>query len=103
MAFNLKERTLSRQKVDISSRFASEYLDASTTQEIVKLGISAAKVSFQSTDTLAGTISFSINGADFFDSTAFAAKTPGSYTTHNVTLIKIIRTGGAGRMMIAAS
>lgn len=84
-------------------RFFSETLDGSTTTEIIALGLAAGKVSWQSTGDLAGNIEFSIDGKTFFDSTAFTAGTPASYSTHNVTSIRITRTGGSGRLAVAAN
>lgn len=103
MSFDKKERLKSRQLVKVGAVASSDVLDGTTTEEVINLGTAASKVSFQSTDTLAGNISFSVNGTDFFNATVFSATVVGSYSTHNVVAVKVVRTGGTGRMTIAAS
>lgn len=100
MSFNKKQLSGVRQKVDSSNRLVTDVLDATTTSEIIKLGQVAEKVSFQSDGDLAGNVSFSINGKDFFSSTAFTATTPGSYSTHSVLHVKVDRTGGSGKLYL---
>jgi hypothetical protein len=103
MSLDKKERSKTRQLISTGAVLSSNELDGTTTEEVINLGIAASKVSYQSTKTLAGNISFSINGKDFFDSTAFTATVQASYITHNVVAVKVSRTGGTGRMVISAS
>lgn len=103
MGFDKKERSKTRQLNSTGAVLSSIVLDGTTTEEVINLGIAASKVSYQSTDTLAGNISFSINGQDFFDLTAFTATVQASYSAHNVVAIKVTRVGGSGRMVISAS
>lgn len=99
MAFD--KRANAKIKAADSRRMFSEELDASKTVDIITLGFSAEKVSFQATGDLAGTIEFSINGKDFFGSASIST-TPGSYSTHNVSSVRITRATGSGRVAIAA-
>jgi len=101
MAFTREQLAKKTQKVSVGSQFSTEVLDAVTTEQIISLGSSASKVSFQSNDTLAGNVEFSINGVDWKDSTAFAANALTSYSSHNVLAIKVTRTSGSGKLSIA--
>jgi hypothetical protein len=78
-------------------------LDGTTTVQIVDLGDVFAKVSFQATGTLLGTIEFSLNGVNFANSTAIAAANAiASFSTHNVCSIRVTRTSGTGRLVMAS-
>jgi len=103
MSFNRKQKTLVRQKLDDGVTLNTGILDATTTSETIRLGISASKISWQSDGSMTGNISFSINGSDFFDSAAFAGVIPGSYSTHVITAIKVDRISGSGKLTISAS
>lgn len=81
---------------------ATGTLDATTTQEIVVLPIAASKITVQSTGDLAGTFEVSINGSDWESSTAFLDGVMGSYSTHIVGSVRVTRTGGSGKLIIAA-
>lgn len=99
MAFDSKANA--KIKAADSRRMFSDQLDANKTIDIISLGFASEKVSFQATGNLAGTIEFSINGKDFFGSAAIST-TPSSYSTHNVSSVKITRTSGSGKLAIAA-
>ena len=91
-----------RQPTLVGDLAISKALDAVTTSDIIELSSVADKVTVQSDGSLAGTVEFSINGVDFFGSAAFTATAPLSYSTHLVRLIKVTRTGGAGKLHIVA-
>jgi hypothetical protein len=78
-------------------------LDGTTTVGQVSLTGPSGKVTIQSSGTLAGNAEFSCNGVTFFGSTAFTAGTPITYSTHNVSVVKITRTGGSGQAIVLAT
>ena len=100
--YTRKQTERVKQNVKEGSVLTTVELDATTTSEIIKLGIPVSKVSYCSTGTLAGTITFSVDGENFVDSDAFVANVPESYATHNVIAVTVTRTGGAGKLVIAA-
>jgi len=91
-----------KQVVKEGTSLSTIELDATTTTETIKFGIPVSKVSYCSSGGLAGTIIFSVDGVAFVDSTVFASGTPGSYNTHNVIAIKVTRTAGTGKLVVAA-
>lgn len=91
-----------RQPVLIGDLAISTTLDATTTTDIIELSSIAEKVTIQSDGTLAGNVEFSINGINFFSSTAFTATTPVTYSTNLIRVIKVTRTGGSGKLHIVA-
>lgn len=99
MAFD--KRANARIKPADSRMMFSDQLDENKVTDIISLGFASEKVSFQATGDLAGTIEFSINGKDYFGSAAIST-TPGSYSTHNVTSVRVTRTSGSGKLAIAA-
>ena len=101
MGVDKKQRQLARQITDTGVHLVTEELTAAGS-EIIRFGTAVAKVTYQSTGTLVGTIEFSVNGSNFFGSDAFAATVPESHSTHNVTAVRITWTSGAGRLAIAA-
>jgi hypothetical protein len=104
MGITKKESQLSRQLINTGAKMATDSLDASTTVNIVRFGTPVAKVSFQGSDTLAGTIEFSINGVNWTGSTAIPGSNAiGSFATHNVTAVRVTRTSGSGFLTIAAT
>jgi hypothetical protein len=102
MAITKEQARKVRQPVHTGDLSLSVSLDATTTVDTRTFSVAAEKVSWQSDGTLAGTIEFSIDGVIFFGSTAFAATVPGSYSTHLVRVVKITRTGGAGKLHLLA-
>lgn len=77
-------------------------LDATNTTADLILGITAEKVTYTMNGTLTGNISFSINGKDFYSSTALAATgVPTTYNTHLVKVVRITRTAGSGQVVVA--
>lgn len=91
-----------RQPVLIGDLNVSGTLDATTTVEILELSSVAEKVTVQSDGTLAGNVEFSINGLNFFGSTAFVATIPVTYSSNLVRLVKITRTSGTGKLHLVA-
>lgn len=81
---------------------STDTLDGSTTTEIVRLSTVAEKVTFQSTGDLAGDVTFSLNGTDFASSTAFTAGALVTFSAHLVKSVTVVRSGGSGRLIIAA-
>ena len=77
-------------------------LDATTTTEDILLSSPVPSVTFQSDGTLAGNVTFSVNGVDFASSTAFAANAMVTFSTHNVRVMRVTRTGGSGKLHVIA-
>lgn len=102
MAYSKKETRKAREKVSVSDMVSTGTLNASTTVEIVQLGVPADKVSWQSDGTLAGTVEVTINGTTWVSSTAFTATVIGTYSASLVKALRVTRTGGAGKLHILA-
>lgn len=102
MGYSKKEARKAREKVSVSDMVSTETLDATTTVEIVQLGVPADKVSWQSDGTLAGTVEVTINGVTWVASTAFTATVIGTYSASLVKALRITRTGGSGKLHILA-
>lgn len=99
------KKQIQRAKQDVSTgtTLSTGLLDAQNASEVLFLGDAAAKVSFQATGDLAGTVEFSINGDNFGNSTAIAGSNAiASFNTHNVSYIRVNRSGGSGRLHVAA-
>lgn len=104
MAYSKKDAQKARQQIHAGVKLVTETLDASTTVEILELGGAMSRVSFQASGTLAGTVEFSVNGKNWFGSTAIpAANAPGLYNSYNFNSIKVTRSGGEGQLAIAAT
>ena len=103
MSYSSKEMLKSRQKITTGTRTSTGTLDGTTTVEYITFSHPVAKLSVQATGTLSGTVEMSINGSDFFTSTAFAAVTPVSYSTHNINSIKVTRLVGTGTLVVSAT
>lgn len=95
-----------RQRVATGVKTATDTLDGSTpelTVEIIRFGGAMSKVSFQGSGNLVGTVEFSIDGLNWFSSTAIpGSNAPASYTTHNVEGVKVTWTSGTGQVFLAA-
>lgn len=103
MAIPKKYSRLARQKVAVGESAKTETLDASNPTEVIRLAGVAEKVSFQAFGTLVGTVTFSVDGTNFADSTAIAGSNAiASFNSHNVLSIKVTRTGGSGFLAVAA-
>lgn len=81
---------------------ASEALDGTTTTDVVKLPIVAERITVQSTGTLAGSIDVSLDGENWSNNTVFTANTMVTFSSHNVASVRVNRTGGEGKLIIAA-
>ena len=92
-----------RQPVLEGDLAITSILDGTTTTDTMILSSVAEAITVQSDGTLAGNITFSVNGTDFFGSTVFTATTPVTYNTHLIRLIKVTRTGGTGRLHLIAT
>lgn len=101
MGLSLRKRAKATQEVKTGLKTSTGALDGSTTVEVLNLHGVAEKLSWQSDGDLAGNIEFSVNGRDFFTSTSFTANTPGSYNSHNITSVRVTRTGGSGQLHFA--
>lgn len=77
-------------------------LDGTTTEEVVELACPASKITLQSSGDLAYTYTVSVNGTTFVTGGTVAANALSSYNTHNVSSVKVTRTGGSGKVSIAA-
>jgi hypothetical protein len=80
----------------------TDTLDGSNTTSTIELTGPASKVSIQSSDSLAGNVEYSCDGKTFFNTTAFTAGVPVSYSTHNGGVVKITRTSGSGKVVVLA-
>lgn len=99
--YTRKEAAQAKQRVSSGTAIATAVLDASNTTEDLRFP-TGAKVSFQATGDLAGTILFSISGEEYVSSVAIpAANALGSFNTHNVCGIRVTRSGGSGQLFIA--
>lgn len=104
MAVSKKAGQKVRQQTSTGAKATTSSLDASTTVEIVELGAPMARITFQGTGDLAGTVEFSVDGEHWFSSTAIAgSNAPTTYTTHNFNSIKVTRSNGSGRLAFAAT
>lgn len=78
----------------------STTLDATTTVHTFELTGPAQKVTVQSSGDLAYTVEFSCNGINFFGSTAVTANTPSTYSSNVVSVVKVTRTAGSGKVSL---
>jgi len=103
MTLERRQREKVTQQVKIGSRLSSVALDGTTTTDTITFGTVAEKVTFQADGDLAGTVEFSVDGKTWDDSTAIgAANVMVSYSTHNVTSMRVTRSGGSGKLFVAA-
>jgi hypothetical protein len=101
--FSPRDLLAKRQKVITGTEVATVALSVSITVDVIKFGTPVSKISYQATGDLAGTIEFTIDGVDFFGSSALPAmNAPATYTAHAVTAVRITRTSGSGKLYIAA-
>lgn len=78
-------------------------LNASDPEVIMIFSNIAEKISFQASGDLAGTVEFSLNGKDFKESVAIPASNAiENYDSSLVKAVKISRTSGTGRIVVAA-
>ncbi len=102
MSYSKQDVQRVRQPVRTADKLATGVLDASATVSILTIGSVSEKVTFQASGDLAGTVEFSVNGTNWFGSTAIpGANAPASYNTHNVCAIKVTRSGGTGKVFLA--
>jgi hypothetical protein len=102
MAISKAQARKVRQPTLVGDLELTDLLNASNTSEVIELSNVSEKVTIQSDGTLAGTVEFSTNGTDFYGSTAFTATVPLTYNTHLVRVVRVTRTGGAGRLHLVA-
>jgi hypothetical protein len=100
--YTKKEVQTAQQKVSQGVRFVSVDLDATVTEEIIKLGEVAGRISVQATGTLVGSYEVSLNGVDFVAAGAIAAGSISDYSSTMAAAIKVKRTGGAGKAVVLA-
>lgn len=100
--YTKKESNRARQAVMAGQKGLTGVLDATTTIEVIKLGMVAQKITVQGTGTLAGNFEVSANGTDFVSGGAFTVAGLTSYNTHNIVAVRITRTGGTGRASVLA-
>lgn len=104
MSISKKASQKIRQQTHAGVKMVTGILDGTTAVEILELGGAMAKVTFQGTGDLAGTVEFTVDGQHWFSSTAIAgANAPTTYSTHNFNAIKVTRTSGSGQLAIAAT
>lgn len=104
MAYSKKDVQRAHQDVSTGVGLCTGTLDGTTTTEILQLGGAMSRVTFQGTGNLQGTVEFSVNGTNWFSSTAIAAaNAPTTYSTHNFNSMKVTRTTGSGKLAIAAT
>lgn len=99
-----KDSKLARQPISIGDVQVTGILDATTTQEVIKLSIIAEKVSIQADSTLAGNIDVSIDGKNWVLAPLAISASPAiaTYSSNLITHVRVNRTGGSGKLTIAA-
>lgn len=102
MAVSKQQARKVRLPVLTGELYLTGKLDGTTSEEVVELSSVASKVTIQSDGDLAGNITYSTNGIDFYGSTAFTATVPLSNSTHLIRVVKITRTGGSGKVHVVA-
>ncbi len=103
MSYSRKQVQALNQKIITGVSLSTAELNASNPEEIIRFGGALERVTFQGTDSLAGTVEFTVNGTNWFSSTAIAAaNAPTTYTTHNFVAMRVTRTAGSGKLTIAA-
>ena len=101
MGYSKKQAKTVRQPVLVGDTQVTGTLDGTTTVETVTLSCVAEKVSFQADGTLAGNVTFSIDGVNFGNSTAIGGSNAiVTFSTHMVKVLKVTRTGGTGKLHI---
>lgn len=107
MGYSKKDIQRAKQQVSVGAGLCTKVLDGATpetTVEIIQFGGAMSKVTFQGSGNLAGTVEFSVNGANWFSSTAIAgSNAPTTFSTHNFNSIKVTRSGGTGTLSVAAT
>jgi hypothetical protein len=100
--YTKKQSRFARQLTKNSDLAQTSALDTvSNTTEIVELSIVAQKVTVSTTNGMAGTVAFSMDGENYTTPVAISS-TPLTYSTNLVTLVKIVCTSGAGTAVVAA-
>ncbi len=102
MAIKKDEALKFRQPVGVDDVRSTGVLDGTTTTETMNLSMAASKISYQRTDTLQCTVEVSLNGVDFESATAVTTAALTSYSTHNIKAVRVTRTSGSGRLVVAA-
>lgn len=102
MAYKKDEVAKLRQLVAVDDIRSTGTLDGTTTTETLNLSMVASKISYQRTDTLQCTVEVSLNGVDFEAATAVTTAALTSYSTHNIKAVRVTRTAGSGRLVVAA-
>jgi hypothetical protein len=103
MAYSKKDVQRAKQAVAVGVGISTSTLDATTTVEILQFGGAMSKVTFQGSGNLVGTVEFSVNGINWFSSTAIAAaNAPTTFSTHNFNSMRVTRTSGTGTVAVAA-
>lgn len=100
MTVTPKQKAKQIQQVRTSVLLGSDLLDGTTTTQTIELGDVCSKITFQSDGDLAGTIEFSVNGKTWGTPVALAAAMT-SFSTHNVAVVRLVRSSGSGRVTIA--
>lgn len=106
MAISKVQARKVRQPVVVSDHAVTTVLDATNTTEIITLSIVAEKITVQSTGTLAGDVTVSVDGVNFETGVSFVANTMANHgfngTVHLIRVVKITRTSGSGQLHIVA-
>jgi len=103
MGYSKEEVQQITQRTRNGENRISETLDASNAEEIITLADVTEKVTFQGTGDLAGNLEFSLDGENFSNTTAIAASNAlVTFNTHMIKAIKITRSSGSGKVIIAA-
>lgn len=103
MSYTKKDVQKTRQRINTGEVVSTYELSALKTSETIVLAGAMSKCSVQSTGDLAGNILFSVDGVHFVSTTAFTAGTVVSFSTHNFAAVRVDRTSGTGRLVIAAT
>lgn len=101
MAVTKQQASTVRQRNSTGDLMQATFTGAAT--QILELGNTAEKITYLMNGTVAGTIDFSINGKDFYGSTAIPASgTPGTFSAHLAKLVRIQCTSGSGSVVVAS-
>lgn len=101
MAYSKKDVLDAKQSTRTGVKVVTTLMSASNAApQAIDLGDVCAKITFQSSGDLAGTIQFSVDGKTWSSTTPLATAMT-SYNTHNVCAVLITRTSGTGKVSIA--
>jgi hypothetical protein len=103
MAISKAAARSTKQAVLSGDELVSPVLDGTSTVYTFELTGPASKITLQSSDSLAFDYEVSVNGKNFVTGASVVAGALSSYSTHNISTVKVTRTGGTGKVSLAAT